>query len=175
MRAVLLSDEVYPFLDVQAKALLDEARKTFRAMGLETKSLVGSTSRTYLFTWCGDHTNDALVLMLNHVGLDCSVSGFALEISSSPEKTLEALADVAQLDPGHFEQILANVENMIIERWDWALPESLLMKSYASSHLDLQGARQYAEAYTLRSEHDRDEVQVNRYAANSATDADVEH
>ncbi|TFZ36122.1 DEAD/DEAH box helicase [Pseudomonas syringae] len=148
MRAVLMSNELYPFLDAQAKTLLEEARKTFHAMGLENKHMVGSHSRTYLFTWCGDHTNDALVLMLNHVGLDCSGSGLALEISSSPERTSQALAEVARLDPDQSELVLANVENMVTEKWDWALPNTLLMKSYASSHLDMHGATAFAQAYT---------------------------
>ena len=47
---------------------------------------------------------------------------------------------VGQMDISDVEPILESVENMMREKWDWALPRSLLMKSFASSHLDLQAA-----------------------------------
>ena len=36
--------------------------------------------------------------------------------------------------------LLAEAKNLQQEKWDWALPEALLFKSYASSWLDVPGA-----------------------------------
>lgn len=91
-------------------------------------------------TWRGDYTNDALALLLKHVGIQCENTGLFLEVAFGREDTLRALGVIGQMDISDVEPILENVENMIREKWDWALPRSLLMKSFASSHLDLQAA-----------------------------------
>lgn len=140
MRNVLMETTPCPFLDKQAQALLQEARDTFHALSLSTKSVTGSPSVSHLMTWQGDYTNDALALLLRYVGIQCENSGLSLEIAFGEEDTLEALNTVGQLKVTHLESILEDVENMIREKWDWALSRPLLMRSYASSHLDLEGA-----------------------------------
>ena len=57
-----------------------------------------------------------------------------------------ALEQVAALDASDLQTLLADVENMRREKWDWALPESLLMKSYASISLDIETAIGFAKA-----------------------------
>jgi ATP-dependent Lhr-like helicase len=140
MWSVLSETAPCPFLDKQAQLLLQEARQTFHALRLGEKSIVGSASASHLVTWQGDYTNDALALLLRHVGIQCENSGLYLDIAYGEEDSLKALRTVAQLDVSNLEPILDNVENMIREKWDWALPRPLLMKSFASSHLDLKGA-----------------------------------
>ncbi|WP_434120458.1 DEAD/DEAH box helicase [Pseudomonas fortuita] len=144
MRCVLSETAPCPFLDKQAQSLLEEARQTFHALGLGEKSIVGSASASHLVTWQGDYTNDALALLLRHAGIQCENSGLFLDIAFGAEDSLKALRTVAQLDVSNLEPILENVENMIREKWDWALPRPLLMRSFASSHLDLQGAVEIA-------------------------------
>ncbi|WP_232829558.1 DEAD/DEAH box helicase [Pseudomonas amygdali] len=144
MRSVLSETAPCPFLDKQAQSLLQEARQTFHALGLGEQSIVGSASASHVVTWQGDYTNDALALLLRHVGIQCENSGLFLDIAFGAEDSLKALRTVAQLDVSNLEPILENVENMIREKWDWALPRPLLMRSFASSHLDLQGAVEIA-------------------------------
>lgn len=144
MHSVLTSEELYSFLDNQAKALLEEARTNFKALGLASCNTFGSASKTNLLTWRGDYTNDALALMLSHVGVECQVSGLALEINASPENTSRAIAEIASLAPLSVELLLTEVKNLACEKWDWALPHQLLMKSYASTHLDIDGAVHFA-------------------------------
>ena len=60
-----------------------------------------------------------------------------------------ALEQVAALDASDLKTLLADVENMRREKWDWALPESLLVKSYASISLDIGPAIAFAKAQTL--------------------------
>jgi len=49
--------------------------------------------------------------------------------------------------------LLAGVENLIKEKWDWALPRPLLMKSYASSQLNFKGAVEFAKLFNTRWLH----------------------
>ncbi len=150
MRNVLMETSPCPFLDKQAQHLLQEARSTFQTLGLATQSITGSSSVSHLLTWQGDHTNDALALLLRHVGIQCENNGLSLEVAFGQEDCLSALRVVGQLDVSDPGPYLEAVENMIIEKWDWALPRPLLMKSYASSHLDLQRAVEVASEFANR-------------------------
>lgn len=153
MRAVLTEITPCPFIDSKAQELLSEARKSFRSLGLAHEFTYGSDSKTHLLTWRGDQTNDALVLMFNYVGLSCESSGLALSLGGSQKSVADALARVAELDPDDIEALLDGVENLIKEKWDWALPRSLLMKSYASSQLNFKGAVEFARLFTTRWLH----------------------
>lgn len=149
MRAVLVDTTPCPFIDRGAQELLEEARKTFTALSLGERYIIESGGKCYLISWLGDYANDALRLLLNHVGLSCDNSGLAIEIDAGISRTHEALAQVGHLEASDLESILANVENMLREKWDWALPESLLMKSFASISLDISTAIVFAQSQTL--------------------------
>ncbi|MEN4749892.1 DEAD/DEAH box helicase [Pseudomonas sp. Ps21-P2] len=153
MRAVLTETTPCPFIDSKAQELLSEARKSFRSLGLLNEFTYGSDSKTHLLTWLGDQTNDALVLMFHHVGMACESSGLALSVGGSQKNVAEALAKIAELDPDDIESLLEGVENLIKEKWDWALPRSLLMKSYASSQLNFKGAVEFAKLFSARRLH----------------------
>lgn len=153
MRAVLTETTPCPFIDSKAQELLSEARKSFGSLGLADKFTYGSDSKTHLVTWRGDQTNDALVLMFNNVGMACESSGLALAVSGSQKNVAEALAKIAEQDPDDIESLLEGVENLIKEKWDWALPRSLLMKSYASSQLNFKGAVEFAKLFSLHQLH----------------------
>lgn len=153
MRAVLTETTPCPFIDSKAQELLSEARKSFRSLGLVNEFTYGSDSKTHLVTWRGDQTNDALVLMFNHVGMACESSGLALSVGGSQKNVADALAKIAELDPDDIESLLEGVENLIKEKWDWALPRSLLMKSYASSQLNFKGAVEFAKLFSTRWLH----------------------
>jgi ATP-dependent Lhr-like helicase len=148
MRAVLTETALCPFIDGKAQELLCEARKSFYSLGLANKFTYGSDSKTHLVTWRGDQTNDALRLMFNHVGMACESSGLALSIGGSQKDVADALAKIAELDPDDIEALLEGVENLIREKWDWALPRSLLMKSYATSQLNFKGAVEFAKLFS---------------------------
>ncbi|RMO79211.1 hypothetical protein ALQ34_200014 [Pseudomonas syringae pv. maculicola] len=70
----------------------------------------------------------------------CTGSGLVLEIGASRESALAALGRIAELDANDVEPLLKDVKNLIREKWDWALPKSLLIKSFASSQLDIPKA-----------------------------------
>ncbi|WP_241192907.1 DEAD/DEAH box helicase [Pseudomonas chlororaphis] len=145
MRAVLADPAACPFIDRGAQALLDEARKTFVSLGLGERYLIESSGKCYLISWLGDYTNDALRLLLNHVGLSCNNSGLAIEIDANIDQAKAALKAVGDLDPSDLDSTLADVKNMLREKWDWALPEPLLVKSFASISLDISTAVLFAQ------------------------------
>ena len=145
MRAVLADTAACPFIDRGAQALLDEARKTFVSLGLGERYLIESSGKCYLISWLGDYANDALRLLLNHVGLSCDNSGLAIEIDANIDQAKAALKAVGSLNPSDLDSTLADVENMLREKWDWALPEPLLVKSFASISLDISTAVFFAQ------------------------------
>lgn len=145
MRAVLADSTPCPFIDAGAQALLEEARKTFNSLGLGDRCLVESGGKCYLISWLGDYANDALRLLLNHVGLSCDNAGLAIEIEAGIAQTRAALIEVGQLDANNLDSILSDVENMLREKWDWALPAPLLTKSFASISLDIHTAIRFAQ------------------------------
>lgn len=150
MRAVLADTAPCPFIDRGAQALLDEARKTFALSGLSEDYLIESGDKCYLISWLGDYANDALRLLLNHVGLSCHNSGLAIELEASIDQAKAALKAVSNLEIDNLCPILADIENMHREKWDWSLPESLLMKSFASISLDIPAAIDFAKKHAAR-------------------------
>ena len=146
MRAVLTEKTPCPFIDRTAQALLDEARQTFAALGLAEQHIIKKGSSCQIVSWLGDRANDALCLLLNHAGVSCGSEGLLISTNADSDKLMHALGRVAALDASDLKTLLADVKNMRREKWDWALPESLLMKSFASISLDIETAIGFAKA-----------------------------
>jgi len=43
-------------------------------------------------------------------------------------------------------------QDAICEKWDWALPEDLRLRSFASAQLDLLGAQRLAQTFSQMSD-----------------------
>jgi hypothetical protein len=89
--------------------------------------------------------NDALRLLLNHVGLSCDNAGLSIDIDSNALAAKAALETVADLEGNDLASLLANVENMPREKWDWSRPSPLRMKLFASISLDIATAIGFAK------------------------------
>lgn len=144
MKAILLETDVYPYLDATAQELLAQARRTFSDLGLEHSSMTESGGKTYLFTWQGDWTNDALAILLTYTGLSSENSGLAIEVEGDRTSLESKLREIAGWNGIDVSTVLANVQNMAQEKWDWVLPPALLMQSYATMQLNLGGAKALA-------------------------------
>ncbi len=94
---------------------------------------------TYLFTWQGDVLNNTLVLMLGNHGLMATNEGVYICIHSSTQRVALSIIEkiVSERKPDS-EQLLSNVKNLEFEKWDWALPLSVLNKSFASAALEIE-------------------------------------
>ncbi|MCO6055768.1 DEAD/DEAH box helicase [Pseudomonas sp. MOB-449] len=151
MKNVLLEAVAYPYLDTTAQALLVQARSTFSDLGLAQSSMTESGGKTYLFTWQGDWTNDALAILLAHTGLPSENTGLVIEVEGDRASLESSLREIGGWDGIDESTVLADVQNMVQEKWDWVLPPALLMQSYARMQLDLDGAK--ALAVKLSSNH----------------------
>lgn len=150
MQEVLAKDEPVGFLDQTAASLLAEARQQFARLRLDGTRVINAGNATTLFTWRGDATNDALVLLLRGLGVDdVENEGLYIEISKCDDDRLhDALSDIAELRDIDYMSLLTDVFNMRRSKWDWVLSDSLLRKSFASSHLSFDGARASARELT---------------------------
>jgi ATP-dependent Lhr-like helicase len=151
MKTILLETDAYGYLDTTAQELLAQARKTFADLGLAHSSMTESGGKTYLFTWRGDWANDALAILLAHTGLPSENAGLVIEVEGDRASLESSLREIAGWEGVDESAVLADVQNMVQEKWDWVLPPTLLMQSYARAQLDLDSAR--ALAVNLSSHH----------------------
>ncbi|MFW1889455.1 MULTISPECIES: DEAD/DEAH box helicase [Acinetobacter] len=144
MKEILLHSQEIPFLDATAQKMLAEAREYFRVSNLENTFIREMGGSTLLFTWQGDRVNNTLVLMLGSLGLDASNEGVHICISNSKKSILHAtvkkLLSNGIITPA---QLLKEVKNLESEKWDWALPKTVLDKSYASVALEIELAMDF--------------------------------
>ena len=142
-RELLLSSTMPAFLDDTARRFLTEARKHFARHGLKNKVLLDQGNTLLLVTWLGDAANEALACLLNHHQCKAHAFGFCVEIQKGTRKTAEyteLLVAISKQPPPPLDTLLIEVKNLQREKWDWALPDELLRKSYASLYLDLDEA-----------------------------------
>ena len=152
MRQVLTETVPVPFLDAGAAALLEEAREFYQRADLSNNWLFDKGKDAVLLTWRGDWVNDGLAMLLAHVGLSATNEGVALTVSDiSSDRLSDALADIAELPEQNPIEILAEAKNLLRAKWDWALPNPLLRRSFASLYLDLVGAQTFAQELTAPS------------------------
>nr|WP_319633275.1 DEAD/DEAH box helicase [Janthinobacterium violaceinigrum] len=155
MRELYRGTGVPHFLDAAAVLLLQEGRDSYARCRLDQRVMLSMGSNIYLLTWLGDKQNEALAAVLRKAGLSVSASGPAIEIfakETGEQRIAHCLRAFASQPPPDAQQLLAGVFNLRREKWDWALPEHLLKKSYASLQMDVAGAHAWAQQYAAASQ-----------------------
>jgi ATP-dependent helicase Lhr and Lhr-like helicase len=146
----LLEEETSPvFLDETAGRFLAEARDCYARMDLARQVVLDQGHELMLLTWLGDAANEALACLLIRRGYVATPSGPGVEVrkgSNSTQDVMDALGDAAVDEHPPLDVLLANVQNLQREKWDWALPDGLLRKAYASQYLGLDEALGWAKA-----------------------------
>ncbi|MEO6779709.1 MAG: DEAD/DEAH box helicase [Bradyrhizobium sp.] len=141
MRIVLSEEAPVPFLDPAALRQLTEARDAYTEMRLASRSIVADGANVRVFTWRGDWVNDTLALMLATKGLRVSNEGLSLNaFESATDSVHDALLNIAESPAPPPEELVVNVQNKYIGKWDGVLPDALLARNYASEQLDVPGA-----------------------------------
>ncbi|MEO8383622.1 MAG: DEAD/DEAH box helicase [Betaproteobacteria bacterium] len=139
------------FLDSTATRFFSEGRATFKRLELSKSTLLRLGADALLFTWHGDRLNEAVAMMLKRGGFAANISGPAVElIGLEKDRTtgmLDYLKDIADGPVPIASELLQSAKNLQREKWDWALPEELLQYSYASLHLDIEGAHQWVKQF----------------------------
>lgn len=143
MRKILEETTIPAFLDSTAQRFLAEARRCYQRMDLANQVVVDQGAEVMLFTWLGDSANEAIACLLIRRGFTATPSGPGIEVlkgKHSIQEIMDALMDAAIDEPPPIDMLLEDVRNLQREKWDWALPPSLLRKAYASHYLDLDEA-----------------------------------
>ena len=145
MKKVLTTQEQITFLDPSGQALLHQARQQATRLDLAQQKQITSGGRTYLFLWHGDVAQNTLTHWLSWLGLTASNEGICLNIQATAPEVNAALEKIAQDKPPEPTQLLSDKAGGIaLEKWDWAVPTALLVRSQAAQYLDLPAARQLA-------------------------------
>jgi ATP-dependent Lhr-like helicase len=145
MKQVLAGTDAIPFLDPTANTLLEEARKWFRDTRLLNKPSWPDGGSILLLGWSGDLAHDALSLLLTARGLHATNEGVAIRVSSmDTDRLIAVLQEIAASPVPSIDDLKIDPKNVIREKWDWALPNDLRVRSFVSSELDLRGARDLA-------------------------------
>ncbi len=146
MRRILEEAGEIGFLDGGAQRLLLEARAFYAQAALSSRAWVMDGEAVLLLPWAGDFANNALILLLRALGLPTgSNDGLVVTCEGWPiERLIDACSDIAELKELDLLELLENVENLGQGKWDWALPRELLVRSFASMSLDIQGAKSFA-------------------------------
>ena len=149
MRQLFESSNVPPFLDEVAKRFLAEGRANYAERNLANGCVVDQGREVVLLTWLGDAANEALACLLRRRGHSANAAGPGIEVAkgdSGVESIVDALIDAAVDELPPLDMLLADVRNLQREKWDWALPDELLRKAYASLYLNLEEALSWARA-----------------------------
>lgn len=144
MRELLAGAGPISFLDAVASRFLMKGRRTYANLELSKRTVLDAGSSVHLLTWLGDAANEGIASILRWRGLDAVVSDLGIEVQKpgmSVENLQTVFADAASCEVPDIETLLDNAHNMQREKWDWALPDSLLRRTYASQNLDLLEAR----------------------------------
>lgn len=149
MRALLQTTEIPVFLDAVGKRFLEEGRKNYTVKDLHNAFCVDQGAEVLLLTWLGDSANEALACLVKQYGMVATAAGPGVEVrkgGNSAEDVISILKNIAAEPIPGLDELLSDVKNLGREKWDWALPEPLMRKTYASLNLDLDEALRWARA-----------------------------
>lgn len=141
MRDLLGSQEAPPeFLDATGRRFLEEARTNYAVLRLNEDFVVDQGREVMLMTWLGDAANEAIACVLRFHGIVAHTARAGIEVGKGEQSTatlVAAISDVAKADVPELDVLLADAKNLRCEKWDWALPDGLMRKAYASLFLDI--------------------------------------
>ncbi len=161
MRQLFESSDVPPFLDEVARRFLAEGRANYAERNLANDFVVDQGREVVLLTWLGDSANEALACLLRRRGYSANAAGPGIEVikgDSGIEGIVDALVDAAVDEPPPLDMLLADVRNLQREKWDWALPDGLLRKAYASLYLSIEEALSWAKTLSGKRAFHSDQV-----------------
>lgn len=144
MKTLYESGDAIQWVDVVAADLLVQGRIAFQRYDLRSRILTQAGRNVLIFTWLGDMANEAIASMLKLRGFNANCFGPAIEVSYAEiGRVADALLEFSNepmLDP---IVLLHGAYNLRQEKWDWALPDDLLQKSFASLRLNIVVAHKW--------------------------------
>lgn len=141
MQAVLSSEDTPVWLDANARALLQDARKQYLNLQLDREFCVEEGDTAYLFVWQGDVVQNSLVALLNHQGLQARNEGICIIVKHARlAEVTQAIAQIAAQACPAAAQLFTRKDVPNTEKWDWVLPDELFLAGYTGRGLDLDAA-----------------------------------
>lgn len=129
------------YLDARAAEMLTLARDEFKLLGLDKHRIVGDEAQWRLFPWCGDRELITIMWSLRARGLDATVEAVSVVVKNCPQTELfDSLEFIASTEVNPVE-LAAIAEPKSFEKHHRFLSEALLNVDYASSVIDVGGAR----------------------------------
>jgi ATP-dependent helicase Lhr and Lhr-like helicase len=141
MQAVLSSEDTPVWLDANARALLQDARKQYLNLQLDREFCVEEGDTAYLFVWQGDVVQNSLVALLNHQALQARNEGICIIVKHARlAEVTQAIAQIAAQACPTAAQLFTRKDVPNTEKWDWVLPDELFLAGYTGRGLDLDAA-----------------------------------
>ncbi len=141
MREVYLADEVPRYLDPTAHDMLNQGRDAFRRFALDERMAFQHNDKVLLFLWAGDRVLATVMLHLRSQGIAVDPDGLALAIcGATDEGVMNALRTLVER-PCDAVALARLVDAKETEKHHVFLGPELLARDYASSMLDIEGAR----------------------------------
>lgn len=154
MQAVLASQHTPVWLDTKARSLLQDARKQYLNSQLDREFCVVEGDTSYLFVWQGDVVQNSLAALLNNEGLQACNEGICITVKhASLAMVTLAIAQVAALPCPTSAQLFTRKDVRNTGKWDWVLPDELLLANHTSRALDLEAAHALCLQLHKRSAH----------------------
>ncbi|MEV6445460.1 DEAD/DEAH box helicase [Amycolatopsis sp. NPDC051716] len=145
MRTLLEGDHVPAYLDRQSRTLLEQARREYTTLELDSHPVIIDGSDTLLFPWTGDRQLHTLAVIFNATGMEAAVDSAALRlVGTASAAALTALRKVAKGLAPDAHELARKVESKATEKFDSWLSEELLCDQFESAVLDCPGAVQAA-------------------------------
>ncbi|MDJ0390090.1 DEAD/DEAH box helicase [Roseomonas sp. E05] len=138
MLAVYMGDDQPGWIDATMARLLDEGRKSFRRMELDTRRAFRSGDDVHLFTWRGTRSNGLLAILLGAAGFSCWAHDTGVVVSRPNLSQLATrLAELQSFGVPNLEAVAADVSAISTGKFDGLIAPSVLRGFWA---LGVQGA-----------------------------------
>lgn len=145
MVSVFNDSVVPPWLDANARDLLLEARENWLRLGLRDRVTVSSETSTIVLPWTGDAALRTATLMLTAAGVEAVVDGPSIVALDTSPSVLSVIASSLIATPIDAPELARGLDNLWIDKWDWALDDDLAAESAAARLLDPVGALRILE------------------------------
>ncbi len=141
MKSILINDYNIPFLDAKSKSYIDSARSYAHKSGLFSKIYDSFGGAGILFTWKGDRVNETIAFFLMQHNIIAVNNGFYIEITIDESSLYDKLRELYEMKECDFLSYVDRIPELCIEKWDFLLPRSLQVKSYAQKYFDFEGTK----------------------------------
>ena len=138
MRDILLSDEIYPYLNEEGMRRIEEGRELARRYDLCNCLVFEEEGKKYIFPWIGGIERDTLAREIKYkltqeddVRFVKSYSPHVIGIKTSytRDELVEILHEL-RVNLCNPHEMIDNSENLTVEKYDYYIPDELLRTAY---------------------------------------------